>query len=173
MPNEQLVAYVHDQLGKGVSRDEIIRTLIATGWLSQDINTAFESSAISIPNAPEGTSAKLADVAQMPQINLVPLMTRVAKAVLLLVSVLVFCFAFYLTILLAPLIIFVGMGSAEGAHQLLSSLSIVAFLLLVSFLTVFQMIKIVRGKESYSLPVQVALWISIILFLFALPLFLP
>ncbi len=43
MPNEQLLVYIRSELAKGTSRDELVRSLLATGWRTEDINTALDN----------------------------------------------------------------------------------------------------------------------------------
>lgn len=62
MQNEQLVAYIRDELGRGISRDEIIRALIKVGWSIQDINATFASFTTSVPNISDDTPTKSANV---------------------------------------------------------------------------------------------------------------
>lgn len=55
MPNEQLVAYIKSQLAAGVSKEDISRALVTSGWQVPDINTAFSAigttiSSVQVPN---------------------------------------------------------------------------------------------------------------------------
>ncbi len=43
MVNQQLLDYIRQQLAAGVSKEEIIQSLITTGWQGQDINDAFST----------------------------------------------------------------------------------------------------------------------------------
>lgn len=67
MPNEQLVAYIRNELGRGISRDEIIRACIKVGWSIQDINATFASFTPSVSNISDDTPTKSADVPLVPQ----------------------------------------------------------------------------------------------------------
>lgn len=43
MPNEQLVTYIRGEFANGVDREVVIRSLLASGWKTEDINTAMTS----------------------------------------------------------------------------------------------------------------------------------
>ncbi len=41
MPNEQLVAHIRDEFGRGTDRAAVIRSLVTAGWKVEDINSAL------------------------------------------------------------------------------------------------------------------------------------
>ncbi len=67
MVNQQLLDYIRQQLAAGVSKEEIIQSLITTGWQGQDINDAF--AAIGSDIAPSPTSVAQPNVVSGVQQN--------------------------------------------------------------------------------------------------------